>query len=415
MRTLLLITEKALTETTPNDWKNNAIGDFFVFTGYGKYYSKEQIKKKYQNIFKEITFFDNYEYNDLVEYVAVTNHLLYNFEQVVCLSEVDVMRSARIRDKLGLKGQSPSSAVLFRNKVKMKTLANSHGISTAKFKEITNVLDLYEFIDEVGYPIVIKPLEGRGSWNTHILKTEESLKEFLIAGGISKTHRLPNLLAEEYIGGEMYMIDALYINKTLDFISIGNCYTRPIEFLNDGYGSIYRLRESNPKFEKIKAFVENLVNVVFPSPPTSLYHIELFEKDEELYLCEIACRIGGVAINKEIKLIHGFDLKLRYINVMSNGNLIPEQIEPIKDKCSGWVVFPPSSKEIIDIKSDVKKINNLILAEVPEVMGEKKYDSAALTNCEVITFIFSVEDEDTAEDKIDELATWVEENVVWGN
>lgn len=419
MKVLFLATEKVLLQSSPQEWQDCFQGRKILFTGFGKRKSKDLLFQMYQNSFDQIYFFENYEYNDLLEIEIIKLFGKEKFDEIISFSEVDVMRAARVREVLDLKGQKPDEAVYFRDKIKMKELAVVNGINCPQFTRIKNVIELNNFIKKVGFPIVIKPILGRGSWETHIFKNQISLDSFLVKGGLSKTYRLPDLLAEEYIHGNMYMIDALFVNKKEAFCSIASCYTRPIEFLQGGFGSVYRLKFDNPKYIKIKEIIHKLVLEVFPTQETSLYHIELFENIKgEFILCEIACRMGGVAINEEFKLTYKFDLKMKLIECMLND--IDTDEFPYKPKNDGttsvgWVVFPPKSGQIATVKNAKVKIKQLLAYGLPNNQLKKKYGQAQLTNCEVATFIFDVETELKAQQKIDEISEWVEENIEWTN
>ncbi|MFH8716321.1 hypothetical protein ACH4GC_34220, partial [Streptomyces zaomyceticus] len=64
------------------------------------------------------------DYHDsvLVEREALRLHAEFGFDEIIALSEFDLLRAARLRDLLGLRGQNEESAIAFRDKLVMKDL-----------------------------------------------------------------------------------------------------------------------------------------------------------------------------------------------------------------------------------------------------------------------------------------------------
>jgi len=59
-----------------------------------------------------------------VEYLALKLFDVYHFTHVIYQAEQDIIRAARIREELGLPGQSVVSANCFRDKCVMKQMLN---------------------------------------------------------------------------------------------------------------------------------------------------------------------------------------------------------------------------------------------------------------------------------------------------
>ncbi|MGZ4113293.1 MAG: ATP-grasp domain-containing protein, partial [Tumebacillaceae bacterium] len=118
--------------------------------------------------------FDDYRNDGLVEIEALRLHRERPFRAVIALDEADVMRAARIRERLGLPGQHVESATAFRDKVVMKTLLAPH-VKCPAFARLTEPFDLHDFVETHGLPVVVKPDDGMGSMNTQVVRTQEQL------------------------------------------------------------------------------------------------------------------------------------------------------------------------------------------------------------------------------------------------
>ncbi len=64
-------------------------------------------------------------------------------------------------------------------KSKMKEYYQKAGIATARYHMVDDLEGCRKFIDEVGYPVVVKPDNGVGASDTHKLSSDEELKSFL--------------------------------------------------------------------------------------------------------------------------------------------------------------------------------------------------------------------------------------------
>lgn len=86
--------------------------------------------------------------------------LLKFFSNVVFQAEQDIIRAARLRKFLKIEQpytQTLESALCFRDKIIMKERLQTKNINVPKFKRIESTDDIFFFIKENGFPVVIKP------------------------------------------------------------------------------------------------------------------------------------------------------------------------------------------------------------------------------------------------------------------
>ena len=89
-------------------------------------------------------------------------------------------------------GFQTSDMPRIKYKSKMKEYYQKAGIATARYHMVDDYEGCRKFIDEVGYPVVVKPDNGVGASDTHKLSSDEDLKKFLV----QKTAHHPDV---EYI------------------------------------------------------------------------------------------------------------------------------------------------------------------------------------------------------------------------
>ena len=69
---------------------------------------------------------------------------------------------ASVRQNLNIVGMKPKIAHRFRDKAAMKAVLKANGIPCARFQMIHTLREAWDFIDRVGFPIVLKPPAGAG-------------------------------------------------------------------------------------------------------------------------------------------------------------------------------------------------------------------------------------------------------------
>lgn len=224
------------------------------------------------------------------------------FRALIAVDEVDILRASRLREKLGIPGQKVESAFAFRNKVRMKEIAQKKGVLCPDFIEITSCQDLREFAARHGYPLVVKPVDGMGAMDTYVLKSQEQLDRWLTE------HDVTGKMAETFVEGGMYNIDGLWVEGALRFCSVGK-YGSSLLSYQSGSGTWTRLVSPEELlFEPLRAFAIQVLKAL-PSPAATSFHCEVFvTPSQEIVLCEIASRSPGGRISECIRQSYGVEL-----------------------------------------------------------------------------------------------------------
>ncbi len=189
---ILLAPEKLITSTSKEQWDTLKVCDVALFTSKSDSYI-EFINHHLGGIFKRVEFFDDYPNNDVIEIKLLDYASQYDIKNIIPMTEADVLRVSKVKEKLQLNGLSYANAIIFRDKIAMKELARQFNIHIPRFKRIKHATDLTDFIEEVGYPIIVKPILGRGSLNTMRIADQASLIALLNSGLVR--HESATLLA----------------------------------------------------------------------------------------------------------------------------------------------------------------------------------------------------------------------------
>lgn len=113
---------------------------------------------------------------------------------------------AQARDACGIDGLGGEAAKNFRDKNRMKDVLRKAGIPVARQARVTGPDDALRFVGQVGYPIVLKPVDGAGAANTMRVTDEEEL--YVALERLLPSEAAP-VQAEEFVKGEEHTFEAV--------------------------------------------------------------------------------------------------------------------------------------------------------------------------------------------------------------
>jgi formate-dependent phosphoribosylglycinamide formyltransferase (GAR transformylase) len=141
-------------------------------------------------------------------------------DQVECLWEPYMVLAARLREQLGLPGLTVAQTVPFRDKERMKQLLDAAGLRTPRHRATETVAGVWAAAEQVGYPLIVKPVDGAGSADTYRADSAAELDAILPA-----LRHVPRVSVEEFIDGEEFTYDTICAGGQVLFENI--CWYRP--------------------------------------------------------------------------------------------------------------------------------------------------------------------------------------------
>ena len=84
-------------------------------------------------------------------------------KRLVAISETDLLTAAQLRAEFGIAGDLPAHALPFRDKLVMYATAAAAAVPVPAFAAATSVSDVSEFVQQQGYPALLKPRMGSAS------------------------------------------------------------------------------------------------------------------------------------------------------------------------------------------------------------------------------------------------------------
>ncbi len=148
---------------------------------------------------------------------------LVRVERVECLWEPGVLLAARLREALGAPGMTLEECIPFRNKDRMKQVLAAAGIRTPRHELATTAEGCRDAARRIGFPVILKPIDGAGSADTHRVGDEAELEAALSLMG-----HVDEVNVEEFVEGEEYTFDTVCVEGRIVYHSISWYRPRPL-------------------------------------------------------------------------------------------------------------------------------------------------------------------------------------------
>jgi biotin carboxylase len=143
-----------------------------------------------------------------------------HIDRVECLWEPYMLLAAEIRERLGLPGMTVAQTVPFRDKEEMKRHLDAAGIRTPHHASTMTVAGVWAAAEQIGYPLIVKPIAGAGSADTYRVDSAAELDQVL-----PLLRHVPEISVEEFVDGEEFTYDTICAGGQILFDNI--CYYRP--------------------------------------------------------------------------------------------------------------------------------------------------------------------------------------------
>jgi len=133
----------------------------------------------------------------------------------------DVSRSvAGVAEALGLVGVSPETALCATNKARMRECFWKHGVPAPKFKEVSTLEEANSAVDELGLPLVIKPVDSMGARGVRKIESKDDLPPALQEALENSSNK--KAVIEEYMQGPELSVDTMVYNGKVHLLTIAD-------------------------------------------------------------------------------------------------------------------------------------------------------------------------------------------------
>jgi biotin carboxylase len=232
-------------------------------------------------------------------------------DRVVGLDEFDVLTAAAAREHLNLPGMSCSHAIRFRDKLTMRNVAHQAGIPCPEFVGVFNAAQINNYLNSVRSPWIVKPRHEVSAFGIRKCETAEQVWKVLTdLDDLNNWRDHPTqFLIERFVEGRVFHVDSVVEDGKVVACGVSQYGTTPFKVSH--YGGVFT-SSIVPYRSKERKELETLNRALLMAfkYDRGVSHAEFLQSEEtgELFLLEVACRVGGAYIANVLEHACGFNL-----------------------------------------------------------------------------------------------------------
>jgi glutathione synthase/RimK-type ligase-like ATP-grasp enzyme len=115
----------------------------------------------------------SFDFNEILK--ALSAKMTLPLNAAICIVDIRMVMAAKIADHFGLAFLAPNVTMTLRDKFTVREKLAAAGIGNQHFRLARSEQEMLQAIDEIGYPVVIKPCDGYASQNIVMLHGPEDL------------------------------------------------------------------------------------------------------------------------------------------------------------------------------------------------------------------------------------------------
>jgi biotin carboxylase len=253
-------------------------------------------------------------------------------DRVLANWEVMVETAARLRERWGLPGMTPDVVRGFRDKELMKERVRAAGLRVPRSARVTTEREVRAAAEEIGFPLILKPIAGAGSADTYQVRTQAELD-----AAITAMRGIPEASCEEYVEGEEFTYDTVCIGGRPAFENVAAYLPKPLEARTLEWVSpvVITVRDMHqPRLAPGVTLGRQVLSAL--GMGDGFTHMEWFLTPRgEAVFGEIGCRPGGAHLVDEMNYTCDIDLFREWARVACWGRFEA----PVERKYNVGIIF----------------------------------------------------------------------------
>ncbi|MFT4626885.1 MAG: biotin carboxylase [Myxococcota bacterium] len=236
-------------------------------------------------------------------------------DRLECYLEQLQVPVAIARDRVGIDGLGEAAARNFRDKNRMKETLRAAGVPVARQARLTGPGDARRFVEEVGFPVVLKPLDGAGAQSTFRVTDHPGLARAL-------NQLLPSadrpVQAEAFVRGEEHTFETAFVDGEPVWSASCRYVPGPLEVMDTPWMQWCMLLPREPDLPHVEAFRPvNRQALRALGMRSGLSHMEWFRQaDGRPVVSEVGARPPGANLMRLHGLAHGVDMWRMWARLM---------------------------------------------------------------------------------------------------
>ena len=257
---------------------------------------------------------------------------------------------AEVSEKLGLPSVSRDAAINATNKLKRLEILKKNHIPCAEFGSAADINEAKNVAQDIGYPVVIKPVDNAGSRGVIQIKNSEKMEQYFDES-IQFCKNKKEIIVEEYLTGPQVSTETVvYKNKcyTTGFSDRNYCNLKKYEpyFIEDGGDMPSNLpNETQKEAIQIAEKAIKSLGINFGAAKG-----DILIHNNTPYVLEMASRTsGGRFLSHQVPAATGVNILFPLIKMSVSDQISVEEFKPKFNRGSSIRHIIPNPGKIVSI------------------------------------------------------------------
>ncbi len=307
---VLLLTSESLKDTA--QWPRESIDEIFYM---------HDVQKKW----------DRQHTLNAVCYLARTEWI----DRLVPLDDFDLEMAAFLREHLRIPGMGESTTRYFRDKLAMRTRAQSAGLHIPDFVPVLHHGRVQQFVENVPAPWVLKPRFLAGAIGIKKVHTADELWNRIHALGDEQSY----YLVERFVPGDICHVDSIVYENEILYAVASQYGKPPLEISQGGGVFTTRLLQRGSAVER-SVFAKNKLVLAALGLKRGVSHTEFIvsHSDGSIDFLETSARVGGAHIAELIEASTGLNMWAEWAKIELAGGEMPYAVRPHREDYGALLV-----------------------------------------------------------------------------
>jgi biotin carboxylase len=248
------------------------------------------------------------------------------FKAIIPITEMTMTSALNIANFLQLPFLKETSVDAVRDKNLMKIALNKSNIPTPKHYVINNLNELKQVCNNIGLPVIIKPLSAAHSIGIKLIREYYEIEEIYnycveSLNSVADSWGLKNLLfqVEEFIDSTKEIsIEIINYKEERKVIAITDKSLSPLPFFTETGHMVPSIENNNMHIKDIALKACKALDLDY-----GVAHVEIrLDKNNNPIVIEVAARPGGDGIMDLVERVHGinmYELHIKsYLNLLNH-------------------------------------------------------------------------------------------------
>lgn len=287
--------------------------------GDGSYESLPETSKQSLTEYYRVDSMDDYE--QMYRAVAYFAFKYGKIDRIESHNEHWLETDARLRSDFNVFGFKASDMERVKRKSSMKKVFRSVNVPAARGRVISDLADAKRLIEELAYPVVVKPDSGVGANDTWKLNDADDLARFYREKDEQQAY-----IMEEYIEGTIHSFDGLTDKDGKIVFTSSYVYNQGVlDAVTNNSSFFYYIDRAIP--QALEDYGRKIVAAF--ELKERFFHIEFFERVDGSYMAlEINFRPPGGAGVEMFNYANDMDIFAEYANIVKHNRFEAEISRP---------------------------------------------------------------------------------------